>query len=228
MLKTEEDRALIEKTQAEERSVVLLETAKNMIIVTNEDRIAAETFIQGVKTLEDEIFKDRDEPRARAYKEYLYHKSRLDEAIKPPQEARKIAKQKCIQWDSDQEALRRQEQLRLEKLAIERAEREALELATTFEESGDKETAEAILEAPLDIAPVVAQKTAPAASRLTAGRSVWSGEVVNLMMLVKAVAEGKEPISLLMINQPNLNNAAKLIKINGKTQNGWKVVEKKV
>ena len=221
--------ALIERSPAEIQADNLTVQEQNLVIVTNEDRTAAEDMIQGAKKLEDEIFAYLDPPRAKAYEDYKYHKERLDNAIKPVLDARRAIKSKCISWDTEQERIRLEEQRKLEAEARKRAEEEALALAAHAEAEGDTETAEAIIAAPLDVAPVRAQKTAPAPSRLTAGRSVWSAEVVSFLTLVKAVAEGNQPISLLMENQNALNNAAKLIKVNGSMAiHGCKVVERKV
>ena len=221
--------ALAEISADQKQAITLLDHAKSIVIVTNEDRIAAEAFIQELSAAEKKRFAYLDPERTSAYENYLHHKKRLDDAINPLIEARKATKQKCISWDAEQERIRLDEQRKLEAEARKRAEEEALAIAAQAEAEGDTETAEAIISAPLDVAPIIAQKTAPAPSRLTAGRSVWSAEVINLTMLVKAVAEGKQPIALLMANQTALNNAAKLIKVHGSIAiHGCRVVEKKV
>ena len=202
----------LERIPAEESAINLLDLAKSIVIVTNEDRIVAEEKIQGAKTLEDEIFAYLDPPRAKAYEDYKYHKQRLDDAIKPLQNARQIYKQKCIAWDQEQERIRQEAQRKAEEAARLRAEEEALAAALAAEQEGDKETAEAIIAEPVQVAPVIVPKTAPAASRLSAGREVWSAEVVNLMDLCKAIVAGKASINLILPNQPALNKMASAMK----------------
>ena len=177
--------------------------------------------------LEDEIFAYLDPARERSYRDYQYHKKRLDDAITPVQEARKIIKGTCMAFDAAQERLRREEQLRLEAEARKRADEQALAEALAAEQSGDKELAEQIIEEPVYVPPVTVARTAPAPSRLSAGRSVWAAEVTSLMALVKAVAEGKQPISLLEPNMPVLNGLARSLKSTWVCP-GVRAVEKKV
>lgn len=204
--------ALMERTQDEKQAISLTEQVNALVIVTNEDRLSAETLLESLSEAEKRVFSYLDPPRAKAYEDYQYHKTRLDEAINPIKQAKKDAKQKCITWDNEQERKRREEQARLEAEARKRAEDEALALAAQAEQEGDTETAQAILEQPVQAAPVVVQRTSPAPSRLSAGRKVWSAEVVSLMALCKAVAEGKQPITLIMANQPALNKMATALK----------------
>ena len=205
---------LIERAKDEEQAIALIDHAKAMIIVTIADRAEAETFVQELSVAEKKRFAYLDPERKTAYENYLHHKQRLDDAIEPLISARKTVKQKCITYDTEQERLRLEEQRKLEVEARKRAEEEALALAAQLEAEGDKEAAEAIIEAPLYVAPVFVQKPAQKPSRLTAGRSVWSAEVVSLILLVKAVVEGKQPMNLLLPNQVALNQMATALKEN--------------
>jgi hypothetical protein len=220
--------AVAGKPKAEERALSVPEQATVITVSNNDDHAKGEALMTSWKELETEIHSTFDPICDKAFQAHKESVAQRNKYLDPLETGRKILKQKMMAFQDEMERLRRAEQLRLDKEAKERAEEEALLLAAQAEADGDKETADAILTAPLDVAPVMAQKTAPPASRLTAGRSVWSGEVVSLLALVKAVAAGHQPITLLMVNQPNLNSAAKLIKINGSVQHGWKVVEKRV
>jgi hypothetical protein len=202
----------IETTEVEKKAITLTERVSALVIVTNEDRMGAEYLMEDLSAAEKAIFGYLDPPRAQAYDLYLSQKKRLDDALNPVKQAKKDAKQKCISWDAVQEAKRREEQARLEAEARKRAEDEQLALAAQLEKEGDQETAEAVLAEPVQVAPVVVQRTAPAATRLSAGRSVWSAEVTNLMALVKAVAEGRQPITLLEPNMTALNGMARSLK----------------
>jgi hypothetical protein len=201
-----------EKSVAEVQADTLTAQVKTLKIITNEDRTAAEDMLQNAKTLEDQIFAYLDPPRAKAYEDYQYHKARLDAAINPVKDARKTLKQLCVSFDQEQERIRREEQARLEAEARKRAEDEALASAAQAEAEGDTATAEAIISEPVQIAPVVAPRTAPAPSRLSAGRTIWSAEVTNLMALVKAIADGKQSITLIEANIPALNKMATALK----------------
>ena len=198
--------------EAEGKAVTLMEQAQSIIIVTNEDRELAEEQIQSAKALEDEIFKYLDPPREKAYEDYKYHKKRLDNAIKPVQEARKLFKKKCIEWDQEKERIRREAQRKAEAEARKRAEEETLAAAVRAEQEGDYIAAEAILAEPVEVAPVIVPKTSPAPSRLSAGRTQWYAEGQNLKTLCKAVADGKVPSEYVLFNMMVLNKMAIALK----------------
>jgi len=198
--------------EAEGKAVTLMEQAQSIIIVTNEDRETAEEQIQSAKALEDEIFKYLDPPREKAYEDYKYHKKRLDNAIKPVQEARKLFKKKCIEWDQKKERIRREAQRKAEAEARKRAEEETLAAAVQAEQEGDYIAAEAILAEPVEVAPVIVSKTSPAPSRLSAGRTQWYAEGQDIKTLCKAVANGKVPSEYVVFNMPVLNKMAVALK----------------
>ena len=198
--------------EAEGKAVTLMEQAQSIIIVTNEDRETAEEQIQSAKALEDEIFKYLDPPREKAYEDYKYHKKRLDNAIKPVQEARKLFKKKCIEWDQKKERIRREAQRKAEAEARKRAEEETLAAAVQAEQEGDYTAAEAILAEPVETAPVIVSKTSPAPSRLSAGRTQWYAEGQDIKTLCKAVANGKVPSEFVIFNMPVLNKMAIALK----------------
>ena len=127
----------LQPIQEEAQAVTVLQQAKDMRIVTAADRTRAEDFIKAAKTLEDKIFEYLDPPRKKAYEDYQYHKKREDEALGPVQEARKIAKQKCILWDTYQEELRKEEECKAQE-AINRAlEDEKIRAAAEAEKAGE-------------------------------------------------------------------------------------------
>lgn len=200
------------KIEAEQKGMDLLARAKNLIIVTNDDREQAEIIMEDMSAMEKAIFAYLDPPRAKAWDDYQYHKGRLDESYNPIVAGRKAFKQRVIAWDDEQKKVREAEERRLNEEARIRAEQEQIETAVSFEQSGDQETAEAIINEPVYVAPVILPKTAPAASRLSAGREVWSAECFDLMALCKAIASGKASINLILPNGPALNKLASAMK----------------
>jgi len=209
-MKSEIAEIAVAKSSDEIKAMSLVDQAKSFIIVTNEDRERAEQLTQDMSAMEKVIFAYLDPPRAKAYEDYQYHKKRLDDAYDPIIEERKAFKQRIIAWDDEQERIRQDDQRKAEQAARKRAEDEALALAAQAEAEGDHETAEAIIAEPVQVAPVFVPKSAPAASRLSSGREVWSGQCVNLMALVKAVAEGRQPLSYLEASKTALQVAAKM------------------
>ena len=100
------------------------------------------------------------------------------------------------------------------------AEDQRLTQAAAAEAQGDSETAERLLEAPVEVPVVVPRPVfvpmapvaeAPKATGV-AFRDNWSAEVVDLMALVTAVASRTVPITVLLPNMPALNGMARALK----------------
>ena len=148
-------------------------------------------------------------------------KKKVMDFFKPPIEALNLAesglKRKMTVFSQEQERIRRaaeRQRQAQEQADREKAEAEALELAQIAEGEGDKETAEAILEeAQQPITPaapvVVAEK--PKAAGISM-RDNYKAEVTDLMALVKAVAAGDAPITMIKADDSALNKMAKATK----------------
>ena len=217
----------ITTTEVEQKALSVPEQAKALTVTSNEQYEQGEGLLATCKQLETEIHTAFDgivEKAYQAHKEAVAQRSRY---LIPIEEGRKILKHKMIAYQDQQERIRLEEQARLEAEARKRAEDEQLALAAQLEKEGDQETAEAILAEPVQVAPVVVQRIVPAASRLSAGRSVWSAEVVNLAVLVRAIAENKQPINLIEPNMIALNGMARSLKSTMAIP-GVRAVERKV
>lgn len=206
-----------EPEQLTVKPVSLIAIIEAFEIKTNEDRSDAETLLEKITSAHDKRFNYLDPPRAKAYADYKYHKKRLDDALDGIEDTKKVLKQKCITWDQEQECIRQEEQRRAEAASKKRAEDEALALAAQAEAEGDTETAEAIIAEPVQVAPVLVPRTAPAASRLSAGRTVWFASVVDLKKLCLAIGQGTASTEFVMgldkskdgiIGSPALNKLA--------------------
>jgi hypothetical protein len=123
----------------------------------------------------------------------------------------------------ERERLEREERERVaaeERRLQAEAEERQLAAAAEAEARGDMETAERIASAPIET-PVVAPRpvfvpVAPVAPKPTASgisfRDNWSAEVINPMALIKAVAAGLQPVTLLLPNMPALNGLARSLR----------------
>ena len=218
---------VIEATEVEQKALTVPDQAKALTVSTNEQYEQGEGLLATCKQLETEIHAAFDGIVDKAHQAHKEAVAQRKKYLDPIEEGRRILKGKMIAYQDTQERIRREEQARLEQEARKRAEDEQIAIAAQLEKEGDKETAEAVLSEPVQVAPVVAQRTAPAASRLSAGRSVWSAEVTNIMALVKAVAEGKQPITLIQANETALNGMARSLK-GSMAIPGVKAVERKV
>jgi hypothetical protein len=161
------------------------------------------------------------------------------EALRGPfLEADKAYSRAMGAWEQEQERLRREaeqkaqrerERLEAEERARvqaeqrrlqEEADQRRLDEALAAEQRGDKETATRLIEAPVE-APIVLARpvfvpVAPIAPKpLAAGvsfRDNWTAEVTDLAALVKAVAEHRAELTLLMPNMVALNGMARSLK----------------
>lgn len=113
-------------------------------------------------------------------------------------------------YDTEIERKRMAEQRRLEEEAKKRAEDEQIAAAEHAEKQGDKVAAEAIISAPVEVAPII-QPVAPRPDGISY-REYWSAQVTDLFALVKAVATGQQPVTLLQPDQVALNKMATALK----------------
>lgn len=105
----------------------------------------------------------------------------------PSEDIRRVGKGKLWDWDELQKAAQRKKEAELQKQAQKLAEEQALADAEMAEEAGDHEQAKAILEQPVQAAPVSVPKATPKAA--TAVRRIPDLEKIRV-----AVANGVRTI----------------------------------
>lgn len=138
-----------------------LERARAMVINSVEDFSAADDFCVALKELEKEIvgtFKDAKDKAFGAHRAICAAEAKH---LDPVVQARKLVKPKMDDFRQEQERIRLEEERRQQEAAQKAAEDEALRQAAEAEKAGDKEGAEAIISAPVAVAPVVVAKTLP-------------------------------------------------------------------
>lgn len=124
--------------------------------------------------------------------------------------AESAIKGSMLTYQNEQERLRREEEARRQEIA--RREQEKLQKrAEKAAEKGQTEKAEALMETaqaiPTPIVTPTIQKVAGIATKTT-----WKAEVTDKMALIKAVAAGQVPMSVLDVNQTVLNKMAVALK----------------
>lgn len=117
-----------------------------------------------------------------------------------------------VKFTEEQEVIRREEEKHLQEEARKRAEEEVLRAAIEAEIAGEKEEAEAILQEPVYVPPIRVVSEIPK-SKESHIRENWSAEIIDVMALVKGIAEGKVDIQAiepnhLIKNHPFLNTMA--------------------
>lgn len=158
--------------------------------------------------------------------------------LRPATTAKKLLGERMATWEQEQAQLRREaeaaaqrERERLESEARAQAETEQrrlakeeedrrLEEAAALEAQGDRVGAAKLIEQPVAApivtpAPVYQPRPPVAAPPKVEGvgfRDVWTAEVIDLLALVRAVAAGQAPITLLQVNTTALNGMARSLK----------------
>ena len=128
--------------------------------------------------------------------------------VDPAERIKNLAGRLCGEWQQEAERKRREEERRQEEEQRRLAETEALETAAALEKEGRTEEAEAIISTPVDVAPVSVATTVPRVNGVSKPRERYIPEVTNLILLVKAVAEGKVPLKALEANMVFLRQQA--------------------
>ena len=115
-------------------------------------------------------------------------------------------------YNQDQERKRQEEERKAREEADRVAREEQLARAVELEQSGDVEAAEQVLNEPIMAAPVVIQAEAPVKMAGQVTRMTYSATVTDFKALLRAVVEGKAPLSCVVADESYLNSKARLEK----------------
>lgn len=198
---------MLEIQEVETKALSFPDKASAITIDNSEAFIAAGEFLKSVKAMRAEIaatFTPIREKAHAAWKETIRQQEKVEE---PLIRAEGILKPRIAAYLTEQERIRREEELRLQKLAQEEEERRQLENAAILDDLGETEEANALLEETPVAAPVVVERNVPKVSGIAMTKR-YSAECFDLMALVKAVAAGKAPIQCLKADEVFLNRQA--------------------
>lgn len=228
-----------ERAAREREGQYLVTRADGLVIDTPEAYVEVATWVRDMilpmKRKIEETFRPRIKQADQLHKGLLADERRF---LAPVESAERVAKGKLAAYDAEQSRLRReaeqaeqrererQEQAAREQAAAEqrRVQKEAedrrLAESLLMEQRGDKVAADRLLDAPIPVpvvtpAPVFAPRpVAPPPPKVegVSYRDVWSAEVEDLAGLVKAVAAGEQPITLLLPNTVALNGMARSLR----------------
>ena len=182
--------------------------ARSIVIQSEIGYSEAATCLQGIKALRNEageVFDPIVQAAHYAHKEAIAAKKGVEA---PLIEAERILKGGMARYTDEQERIRREEQRRIEAIARKAAEEERLAAAIALEEAGEAEAAEQVIEAPV-IAPVI--QLPPPTPKISGISSAvtYKAKVVNLLDLVRYVAQNPALIHLVKESQPDLNGMAR-------------------
>lgn len=181
--------------------------AKAFQVVDQESHALA---LERIKTLRNgersisEYFEPSRKAADQAKREIL---AARDGLIAPLADARCIYDRTAAVYEAEEKRKAEQMERELQEKARKQEEERKLLEAIDAEESGDKATAEAILQEPVTI-PAVRVVPSVAQVQGVSTRTSWSAEVHDLHALVRYVAAHPEWIHLLEPAMPNLNRLA--------------------
>lgn len=130
----------------------------------------------------------------------------------PAEQIKNLAARLCGEWQQQQERERLEAERRLEEEQRRLAETAVIEEAAALEKDGRVEEAQALIEAPVAVAPVAVATNVPKVAGVSRPRDNWTAEVTNFQLLIKAVAEGKVPTMAVQANMTFLNQQARSMK----------------
>jgi len=177
--------------------------AKALKIIDSKSYISAGELWKAIKELRkkvDETFSPIISAAFQAHKTAVAKKKEVDI---PLEEAEKTVKQAMSAWDVEQERIRLAEQHRLEEIARKEEENRLLQEAIDAEKNGEHEEAEAIIEQPTFVPPVILPKTTPKIIGGPIYRENWKARVVNEKLL---------PREMLIPDFIKLNQLARALK----------------
>lgn len=195
----------------ETKSKGALDLANRFKIDSDQTRLAAGEFLKIVKTLQAEVKKDREAERVAAKAVVDAVTAGRKRHLEPLEKAETVIKVKVLAYNEEQDRLRREEQQRLIDEAQREAEEAALQQAEELEAQGEHEAAAAVLDTPMDITPVIVEDTKPKVEGQHT-TVAWKCRLVDIDVLVDAVAEGYESTELLAFNQVACNARVAKIK----------------
>lgn len=170
---------LVDPVEVEEKALSIVDQAKAVKVVDSESYTAAGLFWKSIKDMMKEVADTFDPLIESAHKQ---HKLALEKKAKfyaPLEKAYKDVKRLMSDYDAEQEKIRKAEEARLRKIAEDEEKERLLAEAILAEQSGNKEEAEAIIEQPVYVPPVVVPKSVPKMAGGPVYRTIWKFRIKN-------------------------------------------------
>jgi hypothetical protein len=187
----------VAEREIDEKRGEVITIARGITITDQATYERAASHLTAVKALLVKVGETFDDLVSAAHKAHKLLVERRKQHTDPLLDAERLLKLKMSAYVAEQERIARQRAAEAEARAREEAEARRLEEAAELEAAGESEAAMASLDAPvLVVLPPPPPIAVPKAEGITS-REVWHGEVTDLAALVKAIAEGKAPITFI-------------------------------
>ena len=200
-----EDKNVVSKIEKETRDIVA--QAKSIVITNQAQYEGANVFLRADKMLQKSIKATFDPIVDSAYRTYKEAGNKRKEFLEPVQDAEKVVKNIMIAYDDKMEAIRREEQRKIdakarveEEIKRKQLEKRAEEWAAKGKEAKAEELQEQAEEVEI-VAPVIAPKVEKVA-----------GVIYSKTYSVDTADINQVPREYLLINFPALNKRAQASK----------------
>ena len=208
----------------ESEALLLVSRTNNLAIVTHDDYMAAGEQLKAIKGAQKNVIDLFKTPKDAAFKAHRAISEAEKKVLDPLKRAETVCAGKVQKYLVDEQK-RKEEAARIaraeaERKAMEEAEamrkkeeEEKINLAVQLDSHGFKEEAEQVLaaEAPLPVVTPVIAVVKEAENPRVEGvhtRTTYRAEVSDMMLLLKAIVEGKAALSLVQANEGVLNKMA--------------------
>lgn len=195
--------------QVSKQALTWPDVVRALVIHDQESMAKANDMRRGIKALREriaEVFDPIISKAHAAHKEALKGKSDTEA---PLVEAEKILAPKMVAYTDEEKRKAKEEEARLQAEARKREEEERLAAAVEAEQNGDKDVAQAIIDAPVIVSKIKIE--IPKVEGFST-RENWSASVVDKLALIKAVAEGRAPLAAVEPCMTFLNSQARSLR----------------
>jgi hypothetical protein len=157
----------------------------------------AASHLTAVKALQVKVGEMFDDLVSAAHKAHKLLTERRAQHTNPLLAAERALKSKMSAYVTEQERIARQRAAEAAAKAREEEEARRLAEAAELEKAGESEAALAVLDEPVNLPPPAPLGMATPRADGISTRETWHAEVTDLMALVKAIAAGQAPLSLV-------------------------------
>ena len=180
------------------------------VIDTDDKYVGAGEMLKGVKGLIAEIGKAFDPIIEKAH---LAHKEAISQKrkqVEPLDRIEGFLKIRIAEYLRLREELKEREEARLRRLAEQQEEeRRMIEAANLIDQGRDNEASE-LLEQKIDVGTIaVAETEKPVVVMGINSRKIYTAEALDIIVLLRAILDGKAPLQAILVNQVYLNQRAR-------------------
>lgn len=171
---------LVETNEVETKAMSIVDQAKAVKVVDIESYKYAGELWKSIGDMIKEVKATFDPICEAANKAHKAATAKRASFLDPLESVYRSVKRLMSDYDAEQERIRREAEEKLREQARKEEEERRLQEAIALEQSGQKEVAEAVMEAPVYVAPVVIPKVVP---KMTGGpvfQKRWDFEITDI------------------------------------------------